>query len=166
MCSDCNTIVLGNFLYTYKLMRSLLSTNRFLSPRPSESSPSYTHRVHNTWTVAVNHRTLDLTKLCWSHIYSDLPLSCFAIYQNESILCHLGHMNPESYVPRQRQSSRTMGSILYVDSVSCPPLYEWFVNNTSAIWLFISRDAMVVWYWEHPISFGLTHCSISELSFS
>jgi len=78
--SYCDTIAIGDISYCYELIRSQLSTNRFVSPRASESALSYTHRVRNGLMIAANDRTLHLTMLYWSQIYSILQLSCFAIY--------------------------------------------------------------------------------------
>jgi len=97
MSSYCNTIAIGDTSYEYELIWSQLSTNRFVSPRASESALSYTHRVRNGLMIAANDRTLNLTTLYWSEIYSILQLSCFAIYWTESIRRHSGHMNRKSH---------------------------------------------------------------------
>ena len=76
---------------------SQLSTNRFVSPRGSESALWYTHRVRNGLMTAANDRTLNLTTLYWSQIYSILQLSCFAIYWTESIPRHSGRTNRKSH---------------------------------------------------------------------
>ena len=83
--SYCDTIAIGDTSYRYELIRSQLSTNRFVSPRASESALSYTHRVCIGLMIAANDWTLNLTTLYWSQIYSNLQLSCFAIYRTESI---------------------------------------------------------------------------------
>jgi len=85
MSSYCNTVAIGDISYRYKPIWRQLSTNRFVSPTASVSALSYTHRVHNVLMVAANDRTLDLTTLYWSQLYSILQLSCFAIYWTESI---------------------------------------------------------------------------------
>jgi len=95
--SYCDTIAIGDISYRYELIWSQLSTNRFVSPKASESALSYTHRVRNGLMIAANDRTLNLTTLYWSQIYSILQLSCFAIYWMECILHHSGHMNPKSH---------------------------------------------------------------------
>jgi hypothetical protein len=97
MSSYCDTIAIGDISYRYELIGSQLSTNRFLSPRASESALSYTHRVRNGLMIAAIARTLNLTTLNWSQVYSILQLSCFAIFWTESILHHLGHMNRKSH---------------------------------------------------------------------
>ena len=109
MSSYCNTIVIGDTSYRYKLIWSQLSINRFVSPRARESALSYTHQVSNGLIIVVNDRTLNLTTLYWSQMYSILQLSCFAIYWAESIPCHSGHMNPKSYVLRPRRCGRSKG---------------------------------------------------------
>ena len=78
--SYCDTIAIGDISYRYKLIQTQLTTNRFASARASESALSYTHRVRNSLMIAANDRTLNLTTLYWSQIYSILQLSCFAIY--------------------------------------------------------------------------------------
>jgi len=93
MWSYCDTIAIGDTSYRHELIRSPLSTNRFVSPRSSESALSYTHRKHNGVTIASNDRTLNLTTLHWRHIYINLQLSSFAIYQMESIPRHSGPMS-------------------------------------------------------------------------
>jgi hypothetical protein len=93
MSSYCDTIAVGNISYHYELILSQLSTNRFVSPSASESALSYTHLVCNGLIIVVNNRTLNLTTLYWSQIYSIVQLSCFAIYRMESILRHSEHMN-------------------------------------------------------------------------
>jgi hypothetical protein len=75
MSSYCDTIAIGNIAYCYKLIRSQLSTNRFVSPRASESALSYTHLVRNCLMIAANDRTLNLTTLYSSQIYSILQRS-------------------------------------------------------------------------------------------
>ena len=109
MSSYCDTIAIGDTLYAYELIWSQLSTNWFLSPRTSESALPYTHRVRIGLMIAANDRTLNLTTLHRSQIYSILQLSCFAIYWTESIPRHSGHMNPRSYLPRPRKCGRTKG---------------------------------------------------------
>jgi hypothetical protein len=93
MSSYCDTTAIGDTWYEYKLIWSQLSTNWFVSPRASESALSYTHRVHNSLMIVANDRTLNLTTLYWSQRYSILKLSCFAVYQTESILHHSEHTN-------------------------------------------------------------------------
>jgi len=94
--SYCDTIAIGNISYCSELIWSQLSTNRFMSSRASESALSYTHRVRNSLMIAANNRTLNLTTLYWSQIYSILQLSCFAIYWTENIPRHSAHMNRKS----------------------------------------------------------------------
>jgi len=109
ICLYCDTIAIGDTSYEYELIQSQLSTNRFVSPRASESALTYTHRVHIGLMIVANDRTLNLTMLYWRQIYSTLQLSCFAIYRTESIPCHSGHMNPRSHLPRPRKCGRTKG---------------------------------------------------------
>jgi hypothetical protein len=58
MSSYGNTIAIGDTLYEYVLICSQLSTNRFMSPRASESALSRNHRVRNAIMIAANNRTL------------------------------------------------------------------------------------------------------------
>jgi len=109
MCSDCDTIDIGDTSYGSDLIWSQISTTRFVSPRANESALSYTHWVRNGSTIAANNRTLNLTTLYWSQIYSDLQQCSFAIYQMECILHHSGHMNPKSYLPKHRECGQTKG---------------------------------------------------------
>jgi len=162
MCSCCDTIAISNTLYGYELIWCQLSTNRFVSQRASESALSYTHQVHNGLRIAANDRTLNLTMLHWSQIYSDLRLSSFAIYQTECILRHSGHVNPKCYSPKHRQCGRTKGWLVLLHPVNRTPIYWVVVNDLSLIWSCISRDAMVVWYWQHLISLGVNHKSMIE----
>jgi hypothetical protein len=90
MSSYCDTIAIGDISSHYELIARQLSTNRFVSPRASESALSYTHRVCNGLMIAANDRTLNLTTLYWSQIYSILQLSYFAIYCKQSIPRHSG----------------------------------------------------------------------------
>jgi len=106
--SYCDTIAIGDTSYEYEPIWSQLSTN-ILSPWASESALSYTHRVCNSLMIVANDRTLNLTMLYWSQIYSILQMSCFAIYWTESIPRHPGHMNPSSHLPRQRMGGQTKG---------------------------------------------------------
>jgi hypothetical protein len=60
-----NELVLWHYCYWrylshYEHIGSQLSTNRFVSPRASESALSYTHRVRNGLMIAANARTLRL----------------------------------------------------------------------------------------------------------
>jgi len=110
--SYCDTIAIGDTSYESELIWSQLSTNRFLSPRASESALSYTHRVCNGLMIAANDRTLNLTTLYWSQIYSFLQLSWFAIHWTESIPRHSGRMNPTSHLPRSRNCGRTKGGFV------------------------------------------------------
>jgi len=165
MCSYCDTIAIGNTLYGYKLIWSQLSTNRFVSPRASESALSYTHRVRNGLIITANNRTLTLNTLHGSEIYSELQLSSFAIYWTEFILRHLGHMNPKSYSPKPRLCGWTKGWFVWVHLVDRTPTYRILVNDSFLIWPCISWDAMVVWYWQHLISLGMNHWSMMEQSF-
>jgi hypothetical protein len=96
MSSYCNTIAIGGTSYEYDLIWSQLSTNWFLWPTACESALSYTHWVRNRLLIAANARTLNLTTLNWSQVYSILQLSCFAIYCTESIPRHLGRMMSHS----------------------------------------------------------------------
>ena len=109
MSSYCDTIAIGNTSYEYELIWSQLSTNMFVSPGASESALSYTHQVCNGLMIAANDRTLNLTTLYWSQIYSIPQLSCFAICWTESITRHSGRMNPRSHLPRPRKCGRTKG---------------------------------------------------------
>jgi len=93
MSSYCNEIAIGNSSYEYELIWYQLSTHRFLPPRASESALSYTHRVRNGLKIPANDRTLTLTKLYWSKMYSILQLSWSAIFWMESIPHHSGHMS-------------------------------------------------------------------------
>jgi len=97
MSSYCDTIAIGDISYRYELIGSQLSTNRFVSPRASESALSYTHQVRNGLMIAANDRILNLTMLYWSQIYIILQLSCFAIYWAENIPRHWWHMNHKSH---------------------------------------------------------------------
>jgi hypothetical protein len=103
ICWNCDTMAIGDSLYKYELIWSQLWTNRFVSPRASESTLSYTHWVRNSLMIAANDRTLNLTMLYWSQMYSILQQSCFAIYWMESIPCHLGYMNRKSYSPQTKK---------------------------------------------------------------
>jgi len=109
MSSDCNTIAIGDASWSYKHIWSQLSTNRFVSPRASDSALSYTHRVHNGLMIAANDRTPYMTTHYWSQIYSILQLSWFAIDWMESIPRHSGDMNPRFHSPRARKCGRTEG---------------------------------------------------------
>jgi len=100
MSSYYDTIAIGDTSYRYELIQSQLSTNRLVSLRASESALTYTHRVRNGLMIATNDRTLNLTMLYWSRIYSILQLSCIAIYWMESIPRHTGHMNRKSRSPQ------------------------------------------------------------------
>jgi len=162
MCSYCDTIAIHDTENGYELIWTQLSTNRFLSPRPSESAHSYTHRVCNGLTIAANVRTLIWTTLYWGQMYSDLQLSSFAIYRTESILHLSRHMNPKSHSPRHRERGRTEGWFISVHSVDMTLIYRLLFNIISVIWPCISQDAMVVWYWRHHISLGTNHSSMSR----
>jgi len=100
----------------------------------------------------------------YSQIYSNLRLSSFAICWTESILCHSGHMNHKSNLPRLRRCGRSKGWFRSVHLVDRAPIYRSLVTGWSPVWLCISRDAMVVWYWQHPTSSGMNHRSMSEQS--
>jgi len=152
MSSYCDTIAIGDTSYRYELIWSQLSTNRLMSPRASESALSYTHRVRNRLMIAANNRTLNLTMLYWSQIYRILQLSWFAIHWTESIPHHSGHMNPRSQLPRPRKCGWTKGWYVEVHSVDWAPIYWLLVIDLSPIWLRISRDAILFWYWPHLIS--------------
>jgi hypothetical protein len=76
-----------------------------MSPRASESALTCMHWVHSHSMIAANDRTLNLTKLYWSQIYSILQRSCFAMYWTESIPHHWGHMNCESLSPQTKKVS-------------------------------------------------------------
>jgi len=112
MSSYYDIIAIGDTFYVYELIRSQLSTNRFMSPTASESAPSYTHRVRNGSMITANDRTLNLTTLYWSQIYSILQLSCFAIYGTESIPRHSVYINPRSHMPRPRKCGQTKSSFV------------------------------------------------------
>jgi len=109
MCSYCDTIAIGDTSYGYELIWSQLSTNRVVSPRASESALSYSHQVRNGLTIAANDRTLNLSMLHCSQIYSDLHMSRFAINRTECILRPSGHINPKSYSPNHRQCGQAKG---------------------------------------------------------
>jgi len=100
MSSYCDTIAIGDTSYRYKLIWCQLSTNRFVSPRASESALAYTHRVYNGSMIAANDRTLNLTMLYWSQIYSILQLSCIAVYWTESIPRLSGQINRKPRSPQ------------------------------------------------------------------
>ena len=108
----CDTISIGNTLYRYELIWSWLSTTRSMSSWARESTFSYTHKVCNGLTIAANYRSLNLTTLYWSEIYSNLPLSCFAIHWMESILCHSAHMNHMSYLAQPRRCGWNKGGFV------------------------------------------------------
>jgi len=99
-CSSCNAIAIGDTLYTYELIRTQLPTNRFMSPAASESALSYNPWVRNHLTIVAKDRSVHLTMLYWSQIFSNLQLSWFAIYGMESIPCHLGYINRKSHSPQ------------------------------------------------------------------
>jgi len=145
-------------MYRYKLIYSQLATLGFVSPRASESALSYTHRIHNTFTIMAHYRTLNLTTHYWRQIYSNLQLSCFAIYWMESISCY-------SRLSLIRPDEPGKGWLLYVHSVDGAPIYGLLVTIISLIWLCISRDATVVKYWRHIISPGMNHGTMIEQSF-
>ena len=109
ICSYCDLIAIGDTLYEYELIWTQLSLNKFVSPRASESALSYTHRICIGLMITANNRTLNLSMLNWSQIYSILQLSWFAIDWMESILRHSEHMNPRSQLPRPRKCGRTEG---------------------------------------------------------
>ena len=162
MCLHCNIIAIGDTLYEYELIWSQLSTNRFVSPRASESALSYTHQGHNGLIIVANDSTLNFATPDWSQIYSDLKLSSVAIYRTESIPRHSGQMNPKSYLPRHRVCGQTKGWFVLVHSVNRTPIYRLSDNDLSLIWPCISRNAMVVWYWPHLISLGMNNWSMSK----
>jgi len=112
MCSDCDTFAIGDTSYEYELIWNPLSTNRFASPRASESALSYTHRVRNGLIIVATDRFLNLTTLNWSQIYSYLQLSWFAIYQTEGIPCHSWRMNRKSHLPRRKKGGWTKCSFV------------------------------------------------------
>jgi len=109
MCSYCDTIAISDILYEFELFWSQLSMDGFMSPRASESAPSYTHRVRDGLMIAANNRTINLTMLYWSQIYSILQLIYCAIYRTENIPCHSGPMIPTSHLPRPRLCGWTKG---------------------------------------------------------
>ena len=162
MCSYSDSIAIGNTSYGYELIQSQLSTNRFVSPRAGESALSYTHWVHNGLMIPANDRSLNWTTLYWSQIYSYLQLSCFAIYQMESIPRRSAHMSPRSWLPRPRTCGRTRGWFGYVHSVDWAPIYRLLVIDLSLIWLCISDDVIMLWCWQHLISLRMNHWSVSE----
>jgi len=157
ICSYCDTIAIGDTSYEYQLIWSQSSLNKFVSPGPNGRALSYTHRILIGLMITVNDRTLNLTTLYWCQIYSILQLSCFAIYQMESIPCHSGHMNPRSHLPRPGKCGQTKGWFVYVHSVDWAPIYWSLVIDLSSIWLCISWDAIVFWHWQHLISWGINH---------
>jgi len=140
MCSYCDLIAMGDTSYEYERVWSQWSTNTFVSPRASESALSYTHQVHNALMIAANDRILILTTLYSSTIYSDLKLSCFAIYRTESIPRHSGQVNPRSYSPRPRNCGRMKGWFASVHLVNRAPIYM-IIGHTriSYMTLHISR---------------------------
>ena len=150
--SYCDTIAIGDTLYRFELRWSQSSTNRFLSPKASESTLSHTHRVCNSLMIAANDRTHNLTMLYWSQMYSILQLSWFPIYWTESIPRHSGHINPKYYFPWPRRCGWNESWFVSVHSVNRTPIYRWLVTILSHIWLCISWDAVVVWYWQPLIS--------------
>jgi len=78
--------------------------------------------------------------LHWRQIYSDLQLSCFAIYWTQSIPRHLGHMNPRSYSSRPTMCGRNNGAFVSVHSAERAPIYRLFFTSLSPyIPLQISR---------------------------
>jgi hypothetical protein len=93
MCWVCDLMGIGDTSYRYEFMWCQLSTNWFVSPRASENTLWCTQWIHSGFTIAAYDRSLNLTALNWSHIYGYLQLSCFAIYQMDSIPYHLGHNN-------------------------------------------------------------------------
>jgi hypothetical protein len=159
LCSDCDTFAICNTLYRYKFIWSQLSTNRFVSPRASESALSYTHWVHNNLTIMANNWSLNHPMYYWSQIYRNIQPSCFAIYWMENILRHSGHMNPNSYLPRPRRCGWNWGWLIHIHSLDRTPIYQLLVSNVSHIWLCICGDALMLWYWWHLISLGMNHCS-------
>jgi len=152
MSSYCDTIANGDTSYGYELIWSRWSTNKFVSPRAHESALSYTHRVRNGSLIAANNRTINLTTLYWSQIYSILQLSWFAIYWAESIPRHSGHMNPRSHLPRPRKFGRTKGWFGQVHPGDWALIYWLLVIELCPIWLCMSLDAIVFWHWRHLIS--------------
>jgi len=145
MCRYCDTFALGHTMYRYELIRSQLSTNISMSPRASEGGLSYTHWVCYGLTIAANNRFLNLTTLYWSLIYSNLQLCYFGIYWMESMLCHSGHINPKPDSPSPKSCSWNTGSFVWFHSVNSALIYFLIVTNISLKWLYISRDAMLVW---------------------
>jgi len=109
MSSYYDNIAIGDTSYEYEVIWSQLLTNRFMSSRASGSSLSYTHWVRIGFMIAANARTLNLSSLYWSQIYSILQLSWFAIYWTENIPRHSGHLNPMSHFTRPRKCGRTKG---------------------------------------------------------
>jgi hypothetical protein len=96
-------MAIGDTSYEYELIWSELLTNRVVSRRASDSALSYSHRVRNGLMIAAKDRTLNLTTLNWSQIYSILQLNCSAIYWMKSIPCHSGHLNHKSDSPQIKQ---------------------------------------------------------------
>ena len=159
----CYTIAIIDSSYEYELIWSQLPTNSFLSPRACESGLSYAKPVHNGLLIAAMNRTLNLLTLYWSQIYSILQLSCFAIYQMESILHHSGLLNPKSYLPWPRSCVCNKGWFVQVYSLDRTVIYPWLVIKLSPISLCVTRDTIVVWYWWHHISLGMNHWSCKAL---
>jgi hypothetical protein len=106
---DCEKIAISTTSYRNKLIRSQLSTNRFMLPKPSDSGPSYTPQIHNSLTIPSNNRSLDMTILYCSERYSTLELNCFAKYWMESTLRNFKYPNHRSYLPRPSMWGRNQG---------------------------------------------------------
>ena len=152
MSSYCDTIAIGDTSYGYDLIWSQLSKNWFLSPRASESALSYTHRVCIGWMIAANDRTLNLTMIYWSQIYTILQLSCFPYIERRvsratQDIWIQGHTCPdqESVVKLRVDSYKSiwLTRLRYID---------YWLSALSSIWLCISWDAIIFWYWWHLIS--------------
>jgi len=95
LSSFCDTVTIVDTSYTYELIPSQLSTNRFVSPGASECAIDDTHWVRNGAMIAVNDRILNLTTLFWSQLYSILQLSCS---------CHI--LNREYSAPLRTHESQ------------------------------------------------------------
>ena len=107
--SYCDTIAIGDTLQSYKPIWSQLSTNRFVSPRASESAHSYTHRVCIGSSIAANYRTLNLTTLYGSQIFSIRQLSRFAIYCTEHSAPLRSYESKDLFLPGPRMCGGTNG---------------------------------------------------------
>jgi len=165
MCQLWDSITISDSSYRYELIWSQLSSNRFVSPRAGDSAITYTPRVRNGLMIAANNRTLNLSMLHWSQIYSVLQLSYFAICQIESIPCCSGNMNRKAHLPQALKMWLKQGLIH-----SMP--FGWQNSNLSIIgkshsflMTLHSSRSVVVWNWRHLISQRMNHWSMRDSSF-